>query len=349
MTGKVWRLQFSICIMGAAVAGLTMPTGAMARDPVPLIFDTDIGNDIDDALALGLIHALESRGECKLLAVTITKDNRYAAPFVDAVNTFYGRGNIPIGVVRGGVTPEDGTYLRALATAEDDGRLRYPHTLRDGRDAPEATRLLRKLLAAQPDSCVVIVQVGFFTNMARLLDSKPDDASPLDGVALVNKKVRLFCPMAGDFMPAPSKERLKEYNVAMDVKSAQHVFRRWPTPIVVSGFEIGEAILYPGRSIEQDYNYALHHPLAEAFKLYLKMPYDRPTWDLTAVLYAIRPDAGYFGLSPKGRVIVDDDGVTQFQAEASGPHRYLTVRREQAARVQEVFVKLCSRPPDRGP
>src|SRR5262249_44942665 len=67
---------------------------AAARAPddrVPLIFDTDMGNDIDDALALGVIHALESRGECRLLAVTLSKDNALAAPFVDLVNTFYGR------------------------------------------------------------------------------------------------------------------------------------------------------------------------------------------------------------------------------------------------------------------
>jgi hypothetical protein len=41
-----------------------------------------------------------------------------------------------------------------------------------------------------------------------------------------------------------------------------------------------------------------HHPLREAYELYQKMPYDRETWDLTAVLYAVRPDSGYFGRRP---------------------------------------------------
>ncbi len=79
-----------------------------ANEPlrIPLIFDTDIGNDCDDVLALGMIHALQDRQECELLAVTITKDHELAAPFVDAVNTFYGRGDIPIGVCRSGVTSE---------------------------------------------------------------------------------------------------------------------------------------------------------------------------------------------------------------------------------------------------
>jgi inosine-uridine nucleoside N-ribohydrolase len=317
-----------------------------ARKPVRLIFDTDVGNDIDDALAIGLIHALQSENECKLLAVTVTKDNRYSSPFVDVLNTFYGRSDIPIGVVRDGPTPDDGNFVRAISTAEDRGALRYPHRLRDGHDAPEATGLLRKVLAAQPDGSVAIAQVGFSTNLARLLDSKPDHASPLDGVALVAKKVRLLSAMAGSFAPLRDRDPFKEYNVVTDVKSAKRVFHDWPTPIVFSGYEVGIAVLYPGSSIERDYRYVPHHPLAEAYRLYMKMPYDRPTWDLTSVLHAVRPDEGYFGLSPEGRVIVDDAGVTRFQPQAGGLHRYLTATPEQEARVRDAFVELCSRPPD---
>src|SRR3954471_4503696 len=92
-----------------ALALLLASTGLAA--PVRLIFDTDIGNDVDDVLALGIIHALQSRGACELIAVTVTKDHELAGPFVDAVNTFYGRPAIPIGVVRDGVTREEGKFL----------------------------------------------------------------------------------------------------------------------------------------------------------------------------------------------------------------------------------------------
>lgn len=43
-------------------------------------YDTDIGNDVDDVLALGMIHSLESRGLCRLLSVTITKDHYLSDP-----------------------------------------------------------------------------------------------------------------------------------------------------------------------------------------------------------------------------------------------------------------------------
>src|SRR5260370_15812794 len=139
-----------------------IPLGAA---PVGLIFDTDMGNDVDDAVALAMTHALESRGEAKLLAVTVTKDNRWAAPFIDAMNTFYGRGDIPIGVVRNGKTPEDANMIRVpAARTRPDHSFVYPHDLTDGKEATEATILLRRVLSKENDGAVVIVQVGFSIN-----------------------------------------------------------------------------------------------------------------------------------------------------------------------------------------
>ena len=89
-----------ICIL---LLLLAFPLSLTAKEPVKLIFDTDMGNDIDDAMALAMIHSLISRGECELLAVTVTKDHPQAAAFVDLINTFYGRPDIPVGVVKGGM------------------------------------------------------------------------------------------------------------------------------------------------------------------------------------------------------------------------------------------------------
>ena len=193
------------------------------------------------------------------------------------------------------------------------------------------------------------MQVGFSTNLARLLDSKPDDITPLDGMALVRKKVRLLSIMAGAFSADLQAGGFKEFNVVRDVNSARTVFHEWPAPIVASGYEIARAIKYPARSIEQDYDYVPHHPVAEGYRLYMKMPYDRETWDLTSVLYAVRPDQRYFGFSPPGRAVVRDDGFTQFREDENGNCRYLSVTPEQIKRVRDAFVKLCSRRPDSRP
>ena len=311
-----------------------------AREPVRLIFDTDMGNDVDDALALAIIHSLETRGEAKLLAVTLTKDNKYAAPFVDLVDTFYGRPEIPIGVVHNGKTPADSPMIRVPAERKNaDGSLVYPHRLLDGGTAPDAVAVLRKALATEKDGSVVIVQVGFSTNLARLLQSPPDEASPLDGARLAAQKVKLLSTMAGAF---PTGQ--PEYNVKTDIEAARKVFSEWPSPIVFSGFEIGTQLLFPASSVENDFSWTANHPVAEAYRNYMKMPYDRPTWDLTAVLYGVRAGRGYFGLSPEGQVTVDDDGRTVFTPEAGGKHRYLVLRASDKARVLETLVLLATEP-----
>ncbi|HEY2250271.1 MAG TPA: nucleoside hydrolase, partial [Planctomycetaceae bacterium] len=139
--------------------------------------------------------------------------------------------------------------------------------------------------------------------------------------------------------------RQKEYNVYIDLEAAKKVFAEWPTPLVTSGFEIGQAIKYPASSIEHDFGFVPHHPLREAYELYQKMPYDRETWDLTAVLYAVRPNHGYFGLSQPGTIRVDEKEITQFAQSETGRHRFLTVSPEQIIRVKEALVQLASQPP----
>ena len=335
---------------GAALTTMAAPQGAAQAAP-RVIFDTDMGNDVDDALALAVLHALESRGECRLLAVTVTKDEPYAAPYVDLVNTFYGRPDIPIGVTRSGLTPAPDFQTAVAQRRGPDGAPLYPHDLRDGRTAPDAATVLRRVLAAQPDSSVVLVQVGFSTNLARLLDTPGDAHSPLAGRALVARKVRVLQVMAGYFGPpdrAPSPDFV-EFNVGQDVASARTLFTRWPTPIEVSGFEVGAAVVYPAESIARDFGYVAHHPIRDGYERFrqARYPYDRPTWDLTSVLQAVRPDRGYFGRSAPGRVEVDARGRVRFQEEPGGPHRYLTVSPAQAGRAREAMMLLASQPPSR--
>jgi len=316
-----------------------------ASDVVPLIFDTDMGNDIDDALALGVIHALESRGECRLLAVTVSKDNLLAARCCDLINTFYGRAHVPVGLVVDGKKPQDRKYLPKLVLATDNGKPRYPHTAVTQRDVPDATSLLRRVLSTQPDRSVVLVVVGFSTNMSRLLTSEGDQYSPLDGRALVERKVKLLSMMGGRF-GSDRPDGFTEYNIRTDLDAARQVFVGWPTPIVISGYEIGLSIRYPAESILNDFNYVAHHPLKEGYEAYKEMPYDRPTWDLTSVLYAVRPQRGYFGLSAAGLLSVGPEGYALFRDGEGGPHQYLTVTPEQRIRVREALEMLASQPPN---
>src|ERR1051326_5089101 len=149
--------------------------------------------------------------------------------------------------------------------------------------------------------------------------------------------------MAGEMRPGHHTE----YNIVQDIPSARKLFREWPGAIVTSAFDIGETIQYPARNIDADFRYRKNHALADAYRAYKHMPYDEPLWDPTAVLYAVRPDGGYFGTSPAGQIAVDDQGVTTFTPGASGKQRYLTVDDTQRARVREAISVLVSQPPSR--
>ena len=339
-------------MLSAILPGAAPPGGD--GEAVQIIFDTDLGNDCDDVLALGMLHALADRGECELLAVTTSKARPLSAPLADALNTFYGRPDVPVGacsvggVLDGPTAESDGKYLE-LADERADGGYVYPHDVsHDPAEVPDAVPVLREVLAAAADGSVVIVQVGFSTNLARLLDSPGDDVSELGGTELVKAKVRRLVVMAGTFRPIRGDSghlyTHREYNVVQDVPACQKLAAAWPTPVVWSGFEIGRAVPYPAESIDHDFAYAARHPLPESYQLYKPTPHERPTWDLTAAIEAVRPGR-YFEQSPAGRVAVRDDGTTDFLPDPDGPHRYLILRPGAAERLRGEFAALCSQPP----
>lgn len=309
--------------------------------PIRLIFDTDMGNDVDDAIALGMLNHYISDGRISLLAVGLTKEGRGPITYTDMVQTWYGHPNVPLGAFHKGA-PDSRNYASIVANAVDSlsGQPFFATTTTDYNALPEATPLYRRLLAAQPDHSVTIVTVGFSTNMASLLDSKPDEASPLTGRELINRKVSRLVMMAGRFSDNES-----EYNVVEDIPSAQKVFDEWPTPIVTSPWELGVQVCYPATSIESDFGWAPRHPVVEAYEAYMQMPYDRPCWDPTAVLYAVEGDS-LFTVSEPGRITVSSDGRTTFTADATAeyPRQVLSVTPEQATAAVQRIVTLLTDP-----
>lgn len=311
-------------------------SAAFAAEPVRLILDTDMGNDCDDALALGMIHALESRGEVHLLAVTITKDNRNAAAYIDLVDTFYGRPDIPIGLVRNGKTQNDTPMLKVPVERRDaQGRLVYPRRLHDDAVVPEAVAVLTHVLKDQPDGSVTIAQIGFSTNLARLVSTP-------EGRVLVERKVKALYLMAGNF-----HELKPEYNVFTDGSAFAELTKNWPTPMIFSGFEIGLVITFPMESIDRDFAWAANHPVVEAYRVYTGKSEDHPNWDSTAVLDAIRPDRGYFDLSEPGNVTLNEKAATVFTPDPSGKCRYLILKQDQVARIRQLIADLVSQPPQK--
>jgi hypothetical protein len=173
-------------------------------------------------------------------------------------------------------------------------------------DTADAATLIRNVLMAQYDQNAAVVLSGPATDLAKLLD--------MYGVKdWIARKVRLLC--------------VADAGMQADAAAAEKVFAEWPTPIVTAGREIGEALPFPGDSIEKDFAYASAHPVADAYRAYRPMPYDAPSFTMAAMLYAVHPNDGYFKLS------------------GSGNRRELIFDPEQKDRILRAYVEMASAKP----
>ena len=295
-------------------------------EPVLVIFDTDMAPDYDDVGALTLLHAFADKGEAKILATVSSNMYTNAVPCIEIINRYFGRPNIPLGAPRKGVNMIDSRYTRIYWP--EILPLLYPHTTKRTNDAPDAVSVYRQILSSQPDASVHIITVGFLTNVAALLQSPPDEYSDLDGATLVKKKVKRLISMAGRFPQG------QEFNVCTDNDASIIVFEQWPTPVTLSGFEIGVEILTGKRLITSDIT---NSPVKDAFSMGMTMdPDGRCSWDQTAVLVGVRGCGEYFD-AVKGRMFVAPDCESTWQDDPDGTHERLVWKmpKEEVTRIIE--------------
>ena len=261
---------------------------AQKQQPVKIIFDTDIAPDYDDVGAMALLHAFADKGEATILATISCNAFETTVPTLSVLNTYFNRPGIPIGVTKKAWPNKDCSQQWAQTIVA-----KYPHAIKSNNEAMDAVTLYRKILSAQLDKSVTVVSVGFFTNLAGLLNSAADEYSALNGKELVIKKVRQLVSMAAR-IDKDGKSGY-EFNVMVDAAASQKVFVNWPTPVIMSGFEIGEKILTGIRLIHND---AIQNSLVkDAFATALAKDSNmvgRNSWDQTAVLVAVRGIEPYF-------------------------------------------------------
>ncbi len=305
----------------------------LTPDPVTILFDTDCGPDYDDVGAMAMLHAFADRGEARILGTVSSNLHPLVGPSIDVLNTYFGRPDLPIGAPK-----TAGVNLDAWQKWPDTLAARYPHKLKATADAPDAVAVYRRLLAAQPDSSVTVVTVGFLTNVRNLLDSKPDSLSPLDGKALVKQKVKQWVAMAGKFPEG------REFNIEKDSTASQVAIDGWPTPILFSGFEIGEKVKTGLRLIKEG---DTGSPVRKVFAISIPKAKEdkdgRMSWDQTAVLVAVRGAAPFYD-TQRGRFLTRPDGTNGWQDDPNGPHTRLVQKMAPDSVAREIEMLMMHRP-----
>ena len=287
---------------------------------VRIIFDCDMGSSTDDLFALMMLHRYMDMQRCQLIGVVVDRMGRANADIVDVLDTYYGHPDIPIGLETKG---QERTHVwipyHNLAYARTtEGVPMFQRTVGDEGSYMEGYKLYRKLLSEQPDRSVTIASVGLVTSLARLLESGPDEYSPLNGVELVRAKVKDIYAMGGVFGKAVEPD----YNFLQAIDFSLRFFELLPkeVDVVFSPGEVGDPLDYRPELVISDMDWTDHHPIKWTYQ-FLNCNTGQKMWDPQAVINAVEGD-DFYKLSERGWVTLTPNGETIFTPDPKGNCRY---------------------------
>lgn len=296
-----------------------------------IIFDTDLGNSTDDVFAMHAMFAYQAKGACKVVGIMQDRKHEKAKDLLDRFMHFYKADGVPLGLVEGEsqffeIIP----YYQLVDSLKEDGTPLFEPTGIPLSERLTAWKLYRKLLSEADDNSISIVCTGFLTNLGLLIDSQPDEYSSLTGIELIQKKVRDLTVMGGCFSPVPLRFTTRggtiaqylevEYNISGDVPLAKKVLQNWPGNICI--FPLEEGMRFPSihDRILQKYSWQKDSPIYQIYSRYdewQKGDVGQYLWDLFAMLHPIL-GGDYFADSPRGNVVIDDNGHTDFVKDVNG-------------------------------
>ncbi len=295
-----------------------------------IIFDTDLGGDIDDGGALAIIHQAVDKGYATLLACTSSTSNPYSVAAIDAINEYYNH-KVEVGTTK--IIPEGERvnrkeYLKNCDTWYGkyiNDNYHHTYTKDNARDAIKVLRdVLSKNITDNINEKVTIVVVGTINNIEGLLKSKPDEYSSLNGMELVKKSVKEFSIM-GCYFPSEELPEVwfgdfhmeAENNIVQDIKSAKYTFENSPVPIVVSHFTPGMKTI-TGELISKEGD---DNPVSASYNKFFGGL--RQSWDPISAYYAIYGLKDVLTISKPLTISIDDKGISTYKENKSGKHYLL--------------------------
>lgn len=273
------------------------------------ILGTDWWTDCDDCIAMQLLCLAHKHGAINLIGVGINACMEYSAPSVCAYLEDAGLSDIPIGI---DLEATDFTgvpkYQKRMAPKA--------RRIKNNTEAENAVKLYRRLLS-ESEGNVEILEIGFCQVLAGLLESLPDDISPLSGIELLQEKVSKIWVMAGKWDEQGGREHNFSNNLRASL-AAEKLLRLCPCEMTFLGWEIGVSVISASVLKGKDTftaNAMLDNGMADG----------RDSWDPMLVLLAIIGDekkAGY--KTVRGKATVDPKtGANYFTEDACGRHCYV--------------------------
>ena len=330
-----------------------------------IILDTDLGSSMDDLFTVDLAARMHKAGKLDLMAVMIDRPDGCDPDgegeflkFADRYLASLGLGDLPIGKAEELALDRlpqwvFNPYWTLIYSNNVMGvGVPLPANRTDDqiKDLTGAVALYRRLLADAPERSVVICSTGFLTNLKELMASgiyyNGDDIN-FTGMELIAAKVKELRIMAGcfDYTTSPDGLNGAEYNAAGDPIAAKTVLEQWPTPVVVSPWEVGLKLEYKPEDVLADFPaVGTFDPVLRAAYVYWPEPIREGDmnrlWDPMTVLPLTEGDM-LVPLSGCGRISVDENGVTAFVADPSGDRCYQDASKMDADKVLERIREIC--------
>jgi inosine-uridine nucleoside N-ribohydrolase len=313
-------------------------------EPLRVIFDTDIGEDNDDVSALAILHALADSGKVDILAMGVVSGYPYAAECLDAINTYYGRRTIPIGILKS--TKSNFFYSQSnKVNYSQPVAEKFPHDIGSEAPIPDVVEVYREILANQPDGTVTMIAVGMMDNLVNLLNSKPDKISKLAGFKLVKRKVSDLYIMGPYFNK--QNEYQAAYNFSTSPDAAIELMQKWPTRIKIAEGNLGHRHFIGSRLRETP----AENPVRFAFEVWSELHLDssriardRHCADPTAVIYAVYGSKYFNEVGPGACNVRQDDGFTCWDSLTNKQHYYNT-QKISVDKLEEVMNRLLIQTP----
>ena len=274
-------------MIGVWLALLVLVAPAAAQARMKVLLDTDIGSDIDDAWALGLLIASP---QVELLGVTIA-DGDTAARAKVACKLLHvtGRDDVPVAVGRHTAPPDQVDYQ--FTWAEDFTATRPV--------SQSAADFIVETLRKQPGQ-ITLVAVGPLQNVADALRKEP-------GLGRLAKRIVLMSGSVGPNAWSPTE--VAEWNVKRAIPDAQLVYGAGlPLTIVPLDSTTYVTLKTEERARLEHHPAALTRALEALYRLWIENPTSRMTLhDQMAVAETLRPNA-FFGRCTAMNMTIDDAG-----------------------------------------
>ena len=294
---------------------------------IKVILDTDIGDDIDDAMALALVMA---SAELELAGVTtVFKNTAARAAQAQTLLELAGRGDIPVAAGCGAPMsvrvdqPFDAVASYLAGEIPIQQTMALPPDRLPRVDARHAVEFIIDAAMESPTD-IVVITIGPLTNLAMAIVKEPR----------VMNRIGKVVAMAGAF-----DQRRSEWNIRCDPLAAAKVFASG-IPVDVVGYELTEQVVFQEEDVEKIY--ACKRPVVvkvgEAIGLWrdgIKQPRHLPRGhDTLAVSTLLQNDVVTWCCGEVSVDLAEGDGYgyTRFAESASGVHRVA-----QSVKVREVI------------